>query len=383
MTTPEKYNMKRFDAGDFKEIPPGPIWQAVANHGAHSEVFTQAVKLFQRAHGRLSVDGKLGPQTLEAMLNEKAPVETADMPATKAAPARCPHDKSPHLALFMGWGRLSNVQMSEIAGAGCKEAILNMNSATSRKWGWSPSRKVVMEQAKIAIDNGMTICLMPWVWCNLKTQKDAAKYMVELTNEIGLEHVKRWELDAEGSWEVSAKSAAKSSGQTVRQVVSEAMKPIDAARPPSVEQSATVLYFQRPAGTWLISDHCESATIQAYSVWLRTGNKAKDTATHQPGFQPGTLQTRAWNNYAPVFERSPNLERFYMGLGMWAQNRNDAPASMKMPPGEAVRRATTRSLQVGSHGLAWWAAHLLDSKRERLYYDLLLKEMEYANGFKS
>ena len=277
----------------------------------------------------------------------------------------------------LGRGRGREV-LSMLAEAGVSKVVFTpTNDASKGFWRWQPSRSQIVRGIVAAKELGLEVWLGPWVRCDPSYMHEAGLHLRGLADEVG--GVDGWELDAEGSWEVSAKSKGRRHRGGVAGAVSDALSAMTAHMKDEEELGATLLYFNRPGGDALLrEERVISAVIQAYSVWF-PGVSSKAVATHTPGFQPGTLQDRAWENYVR-FKESRSLERLEMGLGWWSQDRSGAPAVMRLSKAEAFRKASDASLRLGADGVMGWACHLWDSpkkKGEKEYLRLVLEEVRY------
>ena len=279
----------------------------------------------------------------------------------------------------LGRGRGHDV-LEMLAEAGVGRVIFTpTNDAASSSFDWQPRRSQLVRGIRAAKALSLEVWLGPWVRCDKQFLTETGMQLRELAEEVG--GVDGWELDAEGSWEVTARNRGKSHKRGVKGAVSECLPYLTQHMTPEEHLSATVLYFNRPAGDALLrEERVTAATIQAYSIWLQ-GQSAKASSTHKSGFQPGTLQEKAWSNYWR-FKRERQLHTLEMGLGWWAQDRRKAPPSMQLSKAAAFRKASDACLRLGADGVCGWAVHLWDSptkKGEREYLDLVLDEVRYLS----
>jgi hypothetical protein len=270
--------------------------------------------------------------------------------------------------------------LCQLADAGVGKVVFTpTNDAASSAYKWQPPRAQIVRGLLAAKELGLEVWLGPWVRCDPLFLRSMGKQLRELADEVG--GVDGWELDAEGSWEYTARSRGKRHPSGIAGAVADALGYLTEHLLDDEELGATVLYFNRPAGDALLRQpRVVSATVQAYSVWF-PGSSSKAKATHTPQFQPGTLQERAWEHYSK-FKTERSLERLEMGLGWWAQDRARAPASMRLSKGEAFRKASEACLALGCDGVMGWACHLWDSETkasEREYRDLVLREVRYLS----
>ena len=277
----------------------------------------------------------------------------------------------------LGTGRGREV-LGMLADAGVKRVIFTpTNDATKDRWSWQPRRTQLVRGLLAAKELGLEVWLGPWVRCSKPFLDDVGRNLRILADEVG--GVDGWELDAEGSWEVTARSAGRRHPRGIKGAVEENIHHLTQHMTERELLSATVLYFNRPGCDALLRcPQVVSATIQAYSVWF-DGDSAKAAATHKPNFQPGELQRRAWANYER-FKEDRALMTLEMGLGWWAQDRSHAPGSLKLSKAEAFRRASDACLMLGADGVCGWAVHLWDSPTklsERQYLELVLREIKY------
>lgn len=256
------------------------------------------------------------------------------------------------------------------------------------KWSWAFTPDHFERGIRTAKAMGLKVGLGPWVWAHERFMDTCGQQLASLTQRCG--GVDYWELDAEGSFEVSALSALRALRKTnpratMQDVVDRAVAALTAHMPDGVQLEATVLYFNRPAGDALLSHPAvRSATVQAYSVWF-PGQSAKARATHAANYQPGVLQERAWENYRRFKERK-DLDELHMGVGWWAQDRTartGTPVNLRLDKPEAFRRASRAAVELGCDGVSAWAMHLWDAGRgveeERL--ELACRELRFlASG---
>ena len=280
----------------------------------------------------------------------------------------------------LGRGRGREV-LEMLVDAGVSRVIFTpTNDAASSRWRWQPSRDQIVRGIAAAKELHCEVWLGPWVRCDKSFLNHAGLQLRELADEVG--GVDGWELDAEGSWEVTARSAGAQHAGGIAGAVEENLHHLTQHMTEREMLGATLLYFNRPGGDALLRQpQVTTATIQAYSVWL-PGDSAKAKSTHKANFQPGELQKRAWKNYQR-FKKDRDLVCLEMGLGWWAQDRTRAPGSLKMSKPEAFRRASDACLKLGADGVCGWAVHLWDSltrpqERERL--PLVLDEIRYLTG---
>ena len=277
----------------------------------------------------------------------------------------------------VGRGRGREV-LEMLAEAGVSRVIFTpTNDAASTKWKWQPARAQLLRGLQAAKALNLEVWLGPWVRCDKRFLDETGQQLRELADEVG--GVDGWELDAEGSWEVTARNAGRSHRDGISGAVAECLPYLTQHMTPQEMLGATLLYFNRPAGDALLRmPQVTTATIQAYSVWF-DGTSSKAKATHTPNFQPGTLQERAWANYQE-FKQERDLVALEMGLGWWAQDRSRAPGSLRLSKAEAFRRASDACLRLGADGVSGWAMHLWDSPTkasEKEYLRLVLEEVKY------
>lgn len=368
-------------------LPGGAISEVpglIADRG--SAQFAEATRDLQELLG-LTTDGYFGPATARAAV--------ARWPAPAGHPAR--ERSGLPVGIWGGFARPSVEQLRALKSAGCTSYTVNLNDAGARgRWEWSPARARTMETIERCLAEGFDVWLMPWVWCDAGFMARCAEECTAIVEHFGRADDGRWrirgiELDAEGSWEVSARSRAKMFGG-IPGAVAAAMLPFLDGIPDGLELAATLLYFNRPAGDALLRHVDRSgepviteAVIQAYSVWL-----PHKPGTHTPGFQPGTLQHTAFANYDQFkFER--HIESLVFGLGWWAQERHgrSVPEALHLDRAEAIRKASDAILDlnaqdgVGIDGVKAWAMHLWDQPqrgREGIYWPLALREIEYLTS---
>lgn len=350
-----------------------------------SESFYRATLALQGVIGAV-VDGYFGPGTRRAML--------AHFPVGIHGEAR--QGAALEVGVWGGFARPSVAQLQALVDAGCSSYTVNLNDAGGGgSWKWSPSKARTMETIERCLEVGLRVVLMPWVWCSAGFMRRCGEECAAIIQHFGKDESGHWrvsgiELDAEGSWEVSAKSRVVRHDGSYKAAVSKAMAPFLEVIPDGIHLAATLLYFKRAAGDALLrlrdgvgESVISEAAIQAYSVWL-----PHKPGTHTAGFQPGTLQRKAFENYDDFkFEREIDVLTF--GLGWWAQERmgQEIPAQYRLGRQEAIRRASDAILEinagdgVGIDGVKAWAMHLWDGKgREEIYHDLALEEIRYLTA---
>lgn len=277
----------------------------------------------------------------------------------------------------LGRGRGKDI-LSMLKEAGVSRVIFTpTNDAASRTFKWQPSRSQLVRGLETAKAMGLEVWLGPWVRCDKEFLDETGRLLRELADEVG--GVDGWELDAEGSWEVTAKGLGRKHPDGIPGAVADCLPHLTQHMTSKELLSVTLLYFNRPGGDALLRmPQVTSATIQAYSVWFG-GNSPKAQATHKSNFQPGTLQNIAWDNYQK-FKEDRKLVSLEMGLGWWSQDRSNAPASFRLTKKEAFRRASDACLHLGADGVCGWAMHLWDSptkSSEKEYLELVLDEVRY------
>ena len=253
------------------------------------------------------------------------------------------------------------------------------NDASRSSWSWQPSRRQLVRGLVAAKAAGLEVWLGPWVRCSGAFMDRCGLELARLGADVG--GVDGWELDAEGSFEVTARRAGRLHPRGVAGAVGECMDRMLVHRK-TESIGATVLYFNRPAGDALIRHSAVTeATIQAYSVWFSRGSKA--AATQTKAFSPGILQETAIDNYDD-FKADHSIDRLLVGLGWWSQDRSKAPADRRMSKADAFRLASDAVLASNAvDGVCGWAVHLWDSpvkRTEKVYLDLVLDEVRYLTG---
>jgi hypothetical protein len=105
----------------------------------------------------------------------------------------------------VGRGRGREV-LGLLAEAGVSRVIFTpTNDAASTRWKWQPSRAQIVRGILAAKELSLEVWLGPWVRCSKPFLDEVGQQLRELADEVG--GVDGWELDAEGSWEVTARSA--------------------------------------------------------------------------------------------------------------------------------------------------------------------------------
>ena len=259
---------------------------------------------------------------------------------------------------WVGWGRYSRDQLRDLRAAGVGELVLNLNDASAGgKWKWDGSRDKILALASVALEEGFSVGLMPWVWCSEAFMDTAGEHIATLIADLG-GHVRLIQLDWEGSAEVSAKALAKKAGG-YGPAVDKAMKALCVRLPGTVALGVTPLYFRRPGGdallewswreteddtdrVWAIDELCP----QAYAIW-----DTKNPATMAPEYQPPRLQARCAEHYAPF----RTGRRFGMGIAGWQLTR---PA---MTAAQAMRAQVDGVLAAGVEIFNVWGGHLMDA----------------------
>lgn len=270
--------------------------------------------------------------------------------------------------------------LEQLVDAGVGRVIFTpTNDAASSSYRWQPSRAQLVRGLVAAKELGVKVWLGPWVRCDNLFMRSVGKELRSLADDVG--GVDGWELDAEGSWEYTARSRGRRHPAGISGAVSDSLAYLVEHMTDEEKLGATVLYFNRPGGDALLREpRVKSAVVQAYSVWF-PGSSSKAKATHTGGFQPGILQERAWTNYRK-FKKERSLERLEMGLGWWSQDRSRAPASMRLTKADAFRKASDACLRLGADGVVGWACHLWDSptkQGEQEYRELVLREVRYLS----
>lgn len=379
----ERYNTRRALAGAF-DIIPHNILQRFAPEGLSAPPgtpeHTKGVRALQSWLG-VKADGYLGPKTLRALL--------ARLQASRAPIV---------IACWLGWARFGRDALWTLKDLGVKEVTVNVNSAAPKAgggaWAWSPAQGHVHTQIDDSLAVGLNVGVMPWMWWYRRFINAARVRLVELWRRYE-GRVRRLQLNNEGSGEVSAKAEAQRLRMSIQQVVwegvEELVEALDAAGGLDLVSTST-LYWRRPAGSAIMRHpRVRRAVIEAYSTWLRTWNARKNAATHTPAFQPRTLQLTAWNNHDD-FLFANDLDELFLGLPGWAQERDgadalklhgDVPEHLRMGTAEAMRLASSTALDVGAHGVSYWAGHLWDDMTdevERRYWHLVLDEIRWLDA---
>ena len=279
---------------------------------------------------------------------------------------------------FSDLGSRSGQQLlAELKDAGASKIVFTpTNDAARKNWAWQPARSRILRGLEAAKSLGFEVELGPWCRCDVDFMDRVGLELRTLADEAG--GVSGFELDCEGSFEVTAKARGARHRNGLEGAVDDAISALRRHLVDGEELSATLLYFERPAGSYLLRSkiaNVRRVVIQAYSVWL------KNKATHKPNFQPDTLQRRAWSNYLD-FKEEHDIDKLDVGLGWWAQDRTRAPASLRLPKPEAFRRASKACVELGCDGVSGWACHLFDgdSKVERERRELVLREIRYLSG---
>lgn len=300
--------------------------------------------------------------------------------------------KHTRLSVWGSWSACDPARLAQLREAGCEEVILNVNDVTGsgKRWVWQNGREAVLERASRVIASGMSVAWMPWMWATPEWGQIAGQELAKLDDDLKArtgQGARLVQLDWEGHAETSAARLAKT--RPMADVVDACLTALCRELAPEVVLGLTPLYFRRPAGDaalkwsreiggrlWSIRE----LLPQAYSVWL-PGNDRKARATHAPEYQPGILQRRAWENYAPF---SPYLDEMGLGLNGWALDRRgaDVPGPLRLSAQEAMDRAVEACLEVGAARVSFWALHLFDApggaEGERL--GLVLDAMRRLSG---
>lgn len=278
------------------------------------------------------------------------------------------------------WAGFSNLAspsgrelLTELFDAGARRIVFTpTNDASSSVWRWQPSRARLAKSIEAAKGLGFAVELGPWCRADVNFMDTAGRMLRELADDV--EGVDGFELDCEGSFEVTAKRDKLG----IKHAVDASVQAFRQHMRPEESLSATVLYFRRPAGNYLLRSpvaNIRRVVVQAYSVWL------KKASTHTKAFQPGTLQDTAWSNYLR-FKEEHDIDQLVMGLGWWAQDRRHAPAALRLSRAEGFRRASRACLELGSDGVSGWACHLFDgdSALEKSRRALVMNEIRYLTG---
>ena len=290
------------------------------------------------------------------------------------------------VSVWVGFADLGSPRGAELMellwSAGVKKLVFcPTNSASTADWKWQPRRTQIQRGIVAAHNLGFECWVGPWIRCNRAFMKQCGEQLRRLDDDVG-GVIRGVELDAEGSFEWTAKKAGRRHKQGVSGAVQDAIKELE----PYVDGwtvGATVLYFNRPAGDALIRlPIVTELAVQAYSVFFN-GKSAKARATHAKNYQPGILQDRAVANYAE-FKKEHNIKKLIVGLGWWSQDRSRAPTPLRISEKEAFRRASDACLDLDDvDGVCGWACHLWDSrssKKESKYLQLVLDEIRYLTG---
>lgn len=303
-------------------------------------------------------------------------------------------DTGTRVSVWGSWSPCEPRPLQQLQEAGCQEVILNVNTVdgAGKKWVWQNGRGAVLDRAQRVIEAGMTVAWMPWCWAYEDWGTMAGKALAELDADLRArtgQGARMVQLDWEGHAEVSAKRLAAAGGGSIEAVVDRCLTALCRELPGEVELGITPLYFRRPGGDAAIRWSREidgrlwsvrELLTQAYSVWL-AGNSAKAQATHAPEYQPGILQRRAWDNYAPF---APYLDEVGIGLNGWALQRTGAgvPDALEMSAEEAMDRAVEACMELGVARVAFWALHLFDSgsRTERARFELVLEAIRRLRG---
>ena len=132
-----------------------------------------------------------------------------------------------------------------LADAGVKRVIFTpTNDATKDRWAWQPRRTQLVRGLLAAKELGLEVWLGPWVRCSKPFLDDVGRNLRILADEVG--GVDGWELDAEGSWEVTARSAGRRHPGGIKGAVEENIHHLTQHMTERELLSATALYFNRP-----------------------------------------------------------------------------------------------------------------------------------------
>ncbi len=290
------------------------------------------------------------------------------------------------VSVWVGFAKLGTARGAELldmlARAGVQRLIFTpTNSAAAADWRWQPARRVLVDGLRAAKERGFQVWLGPWIRCNRKFMRTCGVELARLSAEVG--GVDGVELDAEGSFEYTARKAGRKHAGGIPGAVADAIAEFEEHRANLGELSATVLYFNRPAGNALIKlPSVTEVAVQAYSVFW-SGKTAKARATQKANFQPGTLQRRAIANYEK-FKTDHAVDRLVIGLGWYSQDRSTAPADLRISKKEAFRRASNACLSNSAvDGVNAWALHLWDQPNKATdaeYLQLALEEIRYLSN---
>lgn len=281
---------------------------------------------------------------------------------------------------FADLGQGKGLEMlHRLAEAGVDRVVFTpCNDATKSFWKWQPARSRILRGMVAAGDLGLDVWLGPWVRCDPAFMDRVGQEMRALADDGG---ACGFELDAEGSWEVTAKAMASQHRISVAAAVQQAVDAYMQHTRASEQIGATVLYWRRPAGNALIRlPVVTECVVQAYSIWL-DGTSRKARSTHAAAFQPGTLQRTAWANYER-FKADHSVSVLGTGLGWWDQDREKAPVSLRLPEAVGFRRASEACLQLGVDRVMGWAGHLWDdaTAEEADNLDHVLREIKYLTS---
>ena len=307
----------------------------------------------------------------------QAAIGKAHAVAGDARPAGVP------VGVWAGFSDLGQGQglemLHRLAEAGVDRVVFTpTNDATASTWKWQPSRARILRGMVAARDLGLDVWLGPWVRCDPDFMDRVGAELRALADDGG---ARGFELDAEGSFEVTARAMARQQGCSIADAVQQAVGAFVKHTRPGEDIGATVLYWRRPAGNALIRlPVVTECVVQAYSVWLRGGSR-KAQSTHASAFQPGTLQDTAYANYVR-FKADHSVQVLATGLGWWAQDRSGAPASMRITEAEGFRLASDACLHLGVDRVMGWACHLWDSGTgvEASNLDHVLAEIRYLTS---
>lgn len=266
--------------------------------------------------------------------------------------------------------------VQDAKAAGCRFVTFTpTNDATKASWVWQPARKRILAGMEYVASEGLEVIAGPWVRANLKFMEVVGQRVAGLFKDLGLEPKSEW--DAEGSFEVTFK-------KLLAQFGGDADAAADALINIYLKQfgdrhgdlSVTLLYFNRPGGDALIRHkRILEAMIQVYSVIL---GGAKFGPTSQPGFQPGTLQERGWQNYDDFLNKH-FLQRLSQGLGFFGERErlnHKIPVSLRLTNAKAVRKASLVTREY-AHRACIWAASTLRGAHWR---ELALREMRFLSS---